>query len=419
MRLFEQDKDTFSLLSEAISEGILVVDEQRKIVATNSPLASMFGYEKEELEGKKMDVLIPVNYHTKHEGHFKGYFAQSSQRRMAEGRKLSGVRKSGEEFYVEIGLNPFFLNDQVYVMAIVMDVTKRIESENVIKELNEQLEEKIRQRTKALRDSVVQLTKEVKLRIEAESQAKIALQKEKELNELKTKFLSMVSHEFKTPLSSILTSTMLLEKYTQTEQQPRRDKHLNTIKGIVRNLNGILNDFLSIERIDSGKVTYKYTTFNLSKAFNEIVYDANMTLKSGQKIRFPEDIDEYVINQDEKIFKLILSNIIGNAIKYSPENSTIHIEVTPIDKENYLFTIRDEGIGIPEEDQKHVFSRYFRAQNALTTQGTGIGLNIVKSHVEDLGGSICFESKQDKGSVFKIELPNKNKQAENEKSVVN
>ncbi|MCQ0110512.1 PAS domain-containing sensor histidine kinase [Zhouia amylolytica] len=409
MRFFQEDKDIFNILSEAISEGILVVDEHQNIVATNSPMEQMFGYEKDELKGQNLNILIPQNYHQKHVGHYDGYFAESSQRKMAEGRKLSGVKKNGEEFYVEIGLNPFHIYDKVYIMAIVMDVTKRIESENVIRELNEHLEDKIKQRTKALRDSVAQLTKEVRLRIEAESQAKIALQKEKELNELKTKFLSMVSHEFKTPLSSILTSSMLLGKYTEGEQQPKRDKHINTIKGTVRNLNGILNDFLSIERIDSGKIDYKFAKFNLSKVFNEILYDANMTLKSGQKIQFPDDIDEYVIAQDEKIFKLILSNIIGNAIKYSPENSTIFIEVAFKENNNFLFTVRDEGIGIPKEDQKHIFSRYFRAQNALITQGTGIGLNIVKSHVEDLGGTISFESELEKGSVFKIELPNKTK----------
>lgn len=233
-----------------------------------------------------------------------------------------------------------------------------------------------------------------------------ALKNEKELNELKTKFLSLVSHEFKTPLSGILTSAMLLKKYTLVDQQDKRDKHINTISNIVNNLNNILNDFLSVEKLEAGRVSYHYKTFKLSKVLNEVVYNANMLLKDGQKIKYPENIDELSMFQDERVLDLTLSNIIHNAIKYSPENSNIYIEIT---QDDFIttFQIRDEGVGIPETDQKNIFNRYFRAENVLTVQGTGIGLNIVKSHIENLGGSISFTSKQNLGSIFTITLPNK------------
>src|SRR5690554_5786008 len=233
-----------------------------------------------------------------------------------------------------------------------------------------------------------------------------ALKKEKELNELKTKFLSLVSHEFKTPLSGILTSAMLLKKYTLEVQQEKRDKHINTITNIVNNLNNILNDFLSVEKLESGKVSYSFKTFKLSKVLNEVVYNSNMLLKDGQKIKYPENIDELSMHQDERVLDLSLSNIIHNAIKYSSENSNIAIEITQDDKSTY-FKVIDEGVGIPEIDQKNIFNRYFRAENVLTTQGTGIGLNIVKSHVENLGGSISFTSKEHVGSTFILTLPNK------------
>ena len=214
----------------------------------------------------------------------------------------------------------------------------------------------------------------------------------------------MVSHEFKTPLSGILTSAILLEKYTLSEQQDKREKHLKTITNKVHYLNNILNDFLSIERLDSGKISYKFTTFNLSKVINEVIYNSNMLLKSGQRINIPQNIDENILRQDEKILELALSNLIHNAIKYSPENSDIDFTITPKGK-NIIFKVTDKGIGIPENDQKHLFNRYFRAENVLTYPGTGIGLNIAKVHLENLGGSISFTSKENKGSTFSITLP--------------
>jgi hypothetical protein len=240
--------------------------------------------------------------------------------------------------------------------------------------------------------------------MEAEAKMKNALQKEKELNELKTKFLSMVSHEFKTPLSGILTSATLVGKYSQGEQQPKREKHLHTIIGEVRRLNGILNDFLSIERLEQGKELYRKTRFSLSKVINEVIYNANMTLKSGQKINYPQNVEEINIFQDEKIVFLVLTNLLYNSVKYSPEDTEIDLNVELSD-ENVVFHVVDKGIGIPETDQKHIFERYFRAENVLLTQGTGIGLNIVKSHVENLGGRIYFKSKVNKGSTFSVAFP--------------
>jgi hypothetical protein len=273
-----------------------------------------------------------------------------------------------------------------------------------IRELNLHLEEKIKTRTQELSLTVSQLKKEIRRRMEAEAKMKNALQKEKELNELKTKFLSMVSHEFKTPLSGILTSATLVGKYSEREQQPKREKHLHTIIGEVRRLNGILNDFLSIERLEQGKEVYRKTRFSLSKVINEVIYNANMTLKSGQKINYPQNVEEINIIQDEKIVFLVLTNLLYNSVKYSPEDTEIDLNVELSD-ENVVFHVVDKGIGIPETDQKHIFERYFRAENVLLTQGTGIGLNIVKNHVENLGGCIYFKSKVNKGSTFSVAFP--------------
>ena len=407
MNVFEEKKgNIFKLLSEAISEGIIIVNENQEVVASNGAANAMFGYDENELLGEDLNLLIPKDYRKSHRKHFNNFIEDSDRRQMGHGRDLYGLRKDGTKFPVEAGLNPFQIYENAYVMALVSDITIRKQQESEIKELNANLEDKIAERTKALEDTVAQMKEEVEKRRAAENKMKVSLQKERELNELKTKFLSMVSHEFKTPLSGILTSTTLIGKYTQEEQQDKRDKHLKTIKAKVKYLDNILSDFLSIERLETGKTVYKYSTFPLSKVVNEVIYDANMLLKDGQHIEYPQNIDDITLEFDEKILELILTNLINNAIKYSSEGSVIEVEVKA--SENKLnIEVADEGMGIPEKEQKFIFNRYFRAENALLNAGTGIGLNIVKTHLENLGGRISFTSTEGKGSTFVVNLPMK------------
>lgn len=420
--MFQKDQDIFNILFEAVSEGVLVVNDKRKIVSTNTSFDAMFGYDRNELIGKELETVIPKNYHSKHSSHFKGFLKHKESRQMGQGRDLFGARKDGTAFPVEVGLNPFEIYGKTFVMAMVIDISIRKHHELEIQQLNQELEIKVKERTKELRESITELEalnteldKEVKKRITAEKKTSIALKREKELNELKTKFLSLVSHEFKTPLSGILTSSMLLSKYKLSEQQERRDKHIKTITDKVHYLNNILNDFLSIEKLEKGKINYKNSNFKVSRVVNEVVYSANMLLKDGQKINYPEDIEHISLYQDEKIIELALSNLVHNAIKYSSESNVIDISILQDDNIT-TFEVNDQGIGIPEKEQKNIFNRYFRAENALLTQGTGIGLNIVKQHIENLGGTIFFISKENIGSTFTFKIPNS---STNEKSIIN
>ena len=286
-------------------------------------------------------------------------------------------RKNGSIYPVEVHLQLSNLGDKNVFVAIILDITER-------KNYTTRLEKTVEERTQQL---------------------EVALSKEKELNELKTNFLSLVSHEFKTPLSGILTSSQLLSKYQLGEQQKKRNKHIKVITDKVHFLNNILNDFLSIEKLETGKLNYKFSDFKLSKVVNEVVYNANMLLKEGQKMKYPDDIDDLALYQDEKIIQLVFSNILHNAIKYSAENTIIELKIMQNNKHT-TFVVKDRGIGIPEKDQKNIFERYFRAENAINTQGTGIGLNIAKNHIENLGGTMYFESKENKGSIFSVTFPN-------------
>ncbi len=408
--MFQQD--IFNVLFEAIIEGVIIVDNNHKIVEVNTMAATMFGYTKDELINKPINILVPEESRPIHDKESKKFIENKESRQMGKGKDLFGVRKDGTIFPVEIGLNFFKIYDRNYVMSMIIDITERKAKEQKIRELNESLERKVRARTKALRLTTddlkhtnFELAKEIEKRTQVEKELKIALVNEREHNTLKTRFLSLVSHEFKTPLSGILTSTMLLGKYKLSEEQEKREKHIKTISDKVRYLTNILNDFLSLEKLETGKIRYKPSTFKLSKVVNEVVYNANMLLKEGQQINYPEDIDAYSLYQDEKIVELILSNLIHNAIKYSPKNTAIDINITQ-NKGMTTFVVKDHGIGIPKGEQKNIFNRYFRAENVLSTQGTGIGLNIAKHHIENLGGRISFKSKEHIGTTFTFSIPN-------------
>ena len=409
--MFYQNQDIFNMLFEAIPEGILIVDGNTNIVAANTSAEKMFGYEKGELTNQSLNMLVPIRYQTTHKNQFYYFTSNVVNRKNTRGLYLFGLTKNNHEFPVEIALNPFNIYEKKYVIALILDMTIKRETEKKIDSLKVVLEEKVKTGTAELQNTIKQLKEvnhnykiELKRRLEIENKLKDSLKKERELNELKSKFLSLVSHEFKTPLSGILTSAILLEKYQLTEEQEKRNKHLKTITDKVQYLNNILNDFITLERLDSSNQNYKFKTFNLSKVINEVVYNANMLLKSGQHINISQNIEDYVLHQDEKILELTLNNIIYNAIKYSPENTDIDIEISR--KENKLvIKVTDSGIGIPAKDQKFIFNRYFRAENVLNIQGTGIGLNIAKAHLKNLGGAIHFTSTENKGSSFFIELP--------------
>ncbi len=396
--------EVFTTLFNSVSEGIIVVNEEQKIVATNQSANEMFGYKGEELNLANLNSLIPKNYRISHGSHVSTFIKKSGKRAMGHGRDLFGLTKNGKQFPVEVGLNPFKINDHNYVIALIIDISERKQQEDEIKALNNQLELKIEKRTAQLKKSVNELKEEVKKREQAERKIKESLRIEIELNELKTKFLSLVSHEFKTPLSGIMTSAQLISKYTQGNQQERREKHVKTIQGKVKYLNNILNDFLSIERLETGKENYNITAVSVGRVIQEVVYDAKLLLKQGQKIIVNAPFDDAIIRFDQKILHLVVSNIIHNAVKYSQENTNIIIEGRETDA-NLSISIKDQGIGIPIKEQKHIFNRYFRAENAVLSQGTGIGLNIVKGHLENLGGEIEFSSELNKGSTFTITLP--------------
>ena len=403
--VFEKDNDLINKSLKVESVGIILLDAQQHIIEANQSAERMFGYKIKELNQLHLQVLFSDANTIELENQLKVFLNQGVKEKKEKNLSIYGMHKSKSMFPVEVSLNIFKLCNKEYIMALVTDISKRKEQEVRISKLNAEFEQKIILRTKELNETISQLEHENMLRVDAEKDINIAFRRERELNKLKTNFLSLVSHEFKTPLSGILTSIILLGKYNLSEQQEKRDKHIKIITDKVQYLNNILNDFLSLEKLETGNINYNLSTFKLGKVIKEVVSNANILLKEGQTIDYSDSIDEISLFQDEKIIELTLSNLINNAIKYSSENSVIAIRVRQ-DLEITTLEIIDDGIGIPKIDQKNIFNRYFRAENALLTEGTGIGLNISKTHIENLGGSINFESTENKGTTFTISIPN-------------
>ncbi|HHM21527.1 MAG TPA: HAMP domain-containing histidine kinase, partial [Bacteroidetes bacterium] len=254
------------------------------------------------------------------------------------------------------------------------------------------------------------LEKEISERKEAEealrkseAELKELLEKEKELNELKSRFVSMASHEFRTPLSTILSSVELVEAYHKTEHQPNREKHIARIKKSVNHLTSILNDFLSLSRLEEGYVQIQPDTFSLDAFCEDVFEQFRDQLRPGQHFVHHGTTD-VEITTDKKCLQHILINLLSNASKYSGNNAPIHC-TTRVENNRLHLTIRDEGMGIPEQDQKHLFTRFFRAHNVENIKGTGLGLYIVRRYVKLLKGEIRFESEVGRGTVFYVEIP--------------
>lgn len=403
--------EAFTEIFQSMSEGLIMVDEEGKIVISNPMADQIFGYEKNGLVGVTMEELLPHRYRKGHKSYRHTFNTDPAPRKMGVGRELLALRKNGIEFPVEISLSYTRYKNILLVMAFISDISQRKKAQEALKRSEEQLimyaaelEKKVQLRTEALNNMVDELEKEVQERKKAVEETKKALEKERELNELKSKFVSLASHEFRTPLSTVMSSASLISQYKEKGEWDKVDRHVLRIKSSVGHLTNILNDFLSLGKLEEGKVEFQPETIELDSFFQEIEEELTTTLKEGQRIILDCQQELKTITSDGRILRNVLFNLISNASKYSPPHKNIYVRCQSGPGE-ISFSVADEGIGIPEHDLKHIFERFFRATNANTIQGTGLGLNIVKRYAELLGGHVSFTSQFGKGSTFTITLP--------------
>lgn len=254
-------------------------------------------------------------------------------------------------------------------------------------------------------DKILVVEKNVTAQRDMANKLEENLIKERELNEMKSRFVSMASHEFRTPLTTINSSASLILKYHEKETYDKLDKHVSRIKNAVRNLTSILNDFLSLEKLESGKVSTSLKEHDISKLIDEILDEMSGSLKSGQQL-LNHVKPGVIFNTDAQLLRNILINLLSNAIKYSSENDKVEVSLVDF-KDHIEISVKDHGMGIPKNEQDRMFSRFFRAGNVANIEGTGLGLNIVQRYLSLLDGSISFESIEGEGTTFFITLPKK------------
>jgi len=556
-----KNRERLNALFEYATEGMIIANSKGEMVMINPMAEKQFGYEKGELEGKKIELLIPERMSERHVKHRDKYVQNPYPRPMGKGIQLFGRRKDGTELPVEISLSNFSTGNENYVIAFIIDISERRISEELLSkekevaqmyldiapviflvlnkeqqvslinqngcqilgfseneivdknwfdafvtdteketsrqlfiqlmdgkisinnpfeyeirtangehrliawkntiirdergnpqavlssgeditarkqqdeiidkankelqryseevlELNADLEKRVRVRTEELAELINRLERintelaiEIKERKQAEKlleknkeDLRTALNKEKELSELKSRFVTMASHEFRTPLSTILSSVSLISKYNEPGQDEKRFKHIERIKSAVYNLTSILNDFLSLGKLEEGKVASTPTTFDITSFSNDLVGELKEVTKTGQSITYNHEGTSTTVFLDKNLTRNICINLLSNAIKYSEEGTPIHFQ-TVIEHDTLMISVSDKGIGIPESEQQYIFDRFFRANNASNIQGTGLGLNIVKKYVELMQGEVGFTSISGKGTTFTLTLP--------------
>jgi two-component system sensor kinase FixL len=385
-----------AIIENAI-DGIITIDERGIVETINPSGCSLFAYEPHEVIGQNVAMLMPQPDKDQHDSYLHRYHHTGQPNILGIGREVLGLRKDGVIFPFRLGISEVQFSGRKIYTGFIHDLSREKEAEEKLRDYAANLEEQVEERTQLLNESVKALE-------ETQQKVNESLVKEKELSQLKSRFVSMASHEFRTPLSSIQLSAILIEKYAQQFDQANITKHIGKIKVGVSNLTSILNDFLSLERLEAGKIEPVLVEFDVLKFAEDITEEMQLVAKQNQQIIYQHTGTISKVMLDQPLLKNCVINLISNAIKYSGEDTFIEFN-TEINHEHFKVCIKDNGIGIPDDDQKHLFEAFFRAHNTGNIAGTGLGLNIVTRYTGLMNGQIKFVSKINEGTSFTLSFP--------------
>ncbi|MBI2608078.1 MAG: PAS domain-containing sensor histidine kinase [Deltaproteobacteria bacterium] len=378
-RDFFQQKEKFRGLLEAAPDAFVIVDKEGKIIMINNQVEVLFGYAREELIGKPVEILVPEHLRTKHVEHRKTYFEQPKKRTIGIGLDLYGVRKDGSRFPVDIALSPLKINGDFIVTAAIRDISE-----------HKQTEEKLRH---------------------AAAVSSEAAKREREMSELKSEFIQMTSHELKTPLTHIKAGVSNLEHLKLAPKV--RKRIFKIIDGSIHRLSTLISDHLDLEKIEKGKMEYIIKPHHIALMIRNAVESFHLFSKQrGVRLEYKISHTTPDVLVDPDRFNQIMTNLLHNALKFTPEGGGVTVFSNI--KGDYLeISVKDTGYGIPKEEQTKVFEKYKQVKDRLKKGqigGTGLGLPIVKALVEGLGGKMRLESEVNKGSCFSFTVPLAKKQ---------
>ena len=382
-----------AIIDNAI-DGIITIDCKGTIETINPSGCQLFEYDQSEVIGQNISMLMPSPDRDQHDDYLYNYHQTAKKSIIGIGREVSGLRKSGTVFPFRLGISEVQFSGRKIYTGFIHDLSREKQAEEQLKDYALHLEEQVQERTRLLNETVIALG-------EAKEKVSRLLEKEMELGQLKSRFVSMASHEFRTPLSAIQLSSILIEKYAGDSVSPNISRHTAKIKVLVTHLTGVLNDFLSLERLEAGEFKPVLTEFDIVKFSEEITEDMQLIAKQNQQIIYQHTGTSATVYLDQSLLRNAIVNLISNAIKYSGENTFIEFntEITP---SLVTICVQDNGIGIPKEDQTHLFEAFFRAHNTGTIPGTGLGLNIVSRYVQLMNGQVKFTSNVNQGTSFTL-----------------
>jgi len=251
---------------------------------------------------------------------------------------------------------------------------------------------------------MIEYTIDITERKKLEKQLADSLEKEKELSDLKSRFISTTSHEFRTPLTSILGTSDLLEMVGQDLDKEKYNDHIKRIQDAAVYMKDLINDVLTVSRVETGKQKLSPSRFDVIRLAKEVIDEVGVLLSEKHDIQFHNTSTEKFVDLDENLIRSILLNLLSNAIKYSPDGGKITFNIEFADS-NIIFIIGDEGIGIPTEDQDRLFEPFHRGKNIGNISGTGLGMSIIRKLVDIHGGEVYCESKINQGTKFTIKIP--------------
>ncbi|MFT7611262.1 MAG: two-component system sensor kinase FixL [Parvicellaceae bacterium] len=400
----DESEKRLKAIFDAAVDGIITINKKGIIEMMNPAALNIFQYDESEVLGNNIKILMPEPDHSAHDGYLGNYHNTGERKIIGIGRNVIGKKKDGTTFPFRLSISEVKLDSGTIYSGVVHDMTEEMKAKKELELLNHSLEDMIGQRTQELEKINNSLTQEIDKRKLKEKEVRMLLEKEVELGELKSRFVSMASHEFRTPLTGIQSASSLIDRYEKTDQVGDRKRLTDMIRTSVGNLTSILNDFLSIDKLQSGKVETHEIDFLIDDLCAECIEELEPLMTDGKHIESSCIGDNCSVYLDRNIVKNVMINLLSNGLKYSKSNGQVSLSVIK-SYDSLKIEVKDNGIGIPEADQPQLFGRFFRAHNVTNIKGTGLGLNIVKRYLQLMKGEISFTSKEGVGTTFTCTIP--------------